>query len=186
MHKKYSKHLSDRQNNEQSKGSHKICSLCGLVPSQKTDRKKSSEAEEVVEGEEKGGKVEGLPTTPNDKPLGNIGESGDGANRAAAPLLGANLLHSSIYKHQLPQKSGCLLSINRNHSPMVHLIMRPHTELRLDAAHHCLGQPASNPGSRPTPAPTPAHRLQASHGLKEEGARCEAADPPAPTGLLNE
>ncbi len=62
--------------------------------------------------------------------------------------------------------------------------MRPHTELRLDAAHHCLGQPASS--SRPTPTPTPAHRLQASWGLKEEGARCEAADPRAPTGLLNE
>lgn len=121
---------------------------------------------------------------PNDKPLGNIGEGGDRANGAAAPLLSANLPHSSIYKHQLPQKSGCLLSINRNHSPMVHLIMRPHTELRLDAAHHCLGQPASS--SRPTPTPTPAHRLQASWGLKEEGARCEAADPPAPTGLLNE
>lgn len=124
------------------------------------DRKKSSEEEEEeVEGEE--GKVEGLPTQ-NDKPVGNIGEGGDGASGAAAPLLSANLPHSSIYKHQLPQKSGCLLSINRNHSPMVHLIMRPHTEPRLDAAHHCLGQPASNPSSRPTPAPTPAHRLQAS------------------------
>lgn len=37
---------------------------------------------------------------------------------------------------------------------MVHLIMRPHTEPKLDAAHHCLGQPASNPSSRPTPTPT--------------------------------
>lgn len=80
----------------------------------------------------------------NDKPMGNKGEIGDGANGAAAPLLSANLPHSSIHKHQLPQKSGCLLSINRNHSPVVYLIMRPHTELTLDAAHHCLGQPASN------------------------------------------
>lgn len=123
--------------------------------------KKKKKFSEVEEEEGEGGKVEGLPTQ-NDKPLGNIGEGGDGANGAAAPLLSANLPHSSIYKHQLPQKSGCLLSINRNHSPMVHLIMRPHTELRLDAAHHCLGQPASHPCSRPTPAPTPAHGLQAS------------------------
>ena len=114
---------------------------------------KSSEVEEEEEGEELGRKVKGLPTQ-NDKPLRNIGEGGDGGNGAGAPLLSANLLHSSIYKHQLPQKSGCLLSINRNHSPMVHLIMRPHTEPKLDAAHHCLGQPASNPSSRPTPAPT--------------------------------
>lgn len=147
--------------------------------------KKKKKFSEVEEEEGEGGKVEGLPKQ-NDKPLGNIVEGGDGANGAAAPLLSANLPHSSIYKHQLPQKSGCLLSINRNHSPMVHLIMRPHTELRLDAAHHCLGQPASHPCSRPTPAPTPAHGLQASWGLKEEGARCEGADPPAPTGLLDE
>lgn len=77
----------------------------------------------------------------NDKPLWNTGEGGDGAKGAAALLLSANLTHSSIYKHQLPQKHCCLLSINRNHSPMVHLIMRPHTEQRLAAAHRCLGQP---------------------------------------------
>jgi len=77
-------------------------------------QKKSSKTEEgeEEEGEEE---VEGRPT-PNDKPLGYIGEGGDGANGAASPLLSANLLHSSIYKHQLPQKSVCLLSINRNHS----------------------------------------------------------------------
>lgn len=40
----------------------------------------------------------------NDKPLQNKGEVGDGANGAAAPLLSANLPHSSIHKHQLPQK----------------------------------------------------------------------------------
>lgn len=62
-------------------------------------------------------------------------QGGDRDNQVATPLLGANLPHSLIYKHQLPQKKeekkgGCLLSINRNHSPMVLLIMRPHTELR--------------------------------------------------------
>lgn len=110
------------------------------------------------------------------KPLENMGEGGDGASQAATPLLSANLPHSSIYKHQLPKKSGCLLSINRNHSPMVHLIMRPHTEPWLDAAHRFLGQPALNFSSRPTPTAAPTHRLEASGGLKEEGVLKEAAD----------
>lgn len=136
-------------------------------------------------GNEEGGEVEGLLKLKAE-PSGNIGEGGDGASETATPLLSANLPHSSIYKHQLPQKSGCLLSINRNHSPMVHLIMRPHTEPSLDAAHHSSGQPAPNSRSRPTPTTAPAHRLQASWGLKEEGAWYEAADPLAPTGLLNE
>lgn len=70
-------------------------------------------------------------------PGGRSGEEGgDGAKGAAALLLSANLTHSSIYKHQLPEKHCCLLSINRNHSPMAHPIMRPHTEPRL-----CRGSP---------------------------------------------
>lgn len=79
------------------------------------DKKKYSEAEEEVE-EEEGGKVEGLPT-PNDKPLGDIGEGGDGANGAAAPLLSANLPHSSIYKHQLPQKKWLLVKYQQKITP---------------------------------------------------------------------
>lgn len=75
-----------------------------------------SEAEEELLEEEEGGDVEGLPT-PNDKPLGNIGEGGDGANGAAAPLLGANLLHSSIYKHQLPQKKWLLVKYQQKSLP---------------------------------------------------------------------
>lgn len=74
--------------------------------------------------------------------------------------------------------------------PAVHLIMRPHTEL-LDAAHHCSGQPDSNPHfhtqptlSPPTPpAATPACRVQASWQLTVEGGWCAAVDPPAPLGL---
>lgn len=126
------------------------------MPSQKNfDRKKKGNSEAEQEGE--GGEVAGL-TAPSDKPLGNMGEGGDGACEAAAALPAANLPHSSIYKHQLPQKSGCVLSINRNHSPMVHLIMRPHTEPGLDAAHRCLGPASFNctvPDSPPhQPQPT--------------------------------
>lgn len=137
------------------------------------DRKKSeaeeAEEEDEEEEEEEGGEVAGLHM-PNDKPLGNIGEGGDGASEAAALLLGANLPHSSIYKHQLPQKSGCLLSIKRNHSPMAHLIMRPHTEPGLDAASPLFGPASFNPlvpDSPPhQPPPPPAHRLRA------DGGRC--------------
>lgn len=102
-----------------------------------------------------------------------MGEGGDGASQAATPLLSANLPHSSIYKHQLPQKSGCLLSINRNHSPMVHLIMRPHTEPWFDAAHRCLGQRVVPDPPPQQPEPTDWRRTK---GLKEEGVLKEAAD----------
>lgn len=138
-------------------------------------------------GEEQGkrGNVEGLPTQ-NDKPGGRVQEKVvmepvELSLFSSVPICHIPLFISINYL----KKSGCLLNINRNHSPMVHLIMRPHTELRLDAAHHCLGQPASNPSSRPAPAPTLAHRLQARRGLKEESVRYEAADPTAPTGLLD-
>ncbi|TNN52959.1 hypothetical protein EYF80_036824 [Liparis tanakae] len=67
---------------------------------------------------------------------------------------------------------------------MVHLIMRPHTEPRLDADLHCLGQPASNPGSR-SPPPRTDPSPQPAEDRRKEGARYEAADPPAPAGLLN-
>lgn len=63
-----------------------------------------------------GGKVEGL-LPPNDKPLGDIAEGGDGANGAAAPLLSANLPHSSIYKHQLPQKKWLLVKYQQKSLP---------------------------------------------------------------------
>lgn len=79
-----------------------------------------------------------------------------------------------------PQKTVCLLSINRNHSPMEHLIMRPHTELRLRAAHYCLGRPASNPSSRSLSTPPPPTAGEQRTG----GGRCEAET--APKGLLNE
>lgn len=53
----------------------------------------------------------------NDKPLGNKGEVGDGANGAAAPLLSANLPHSSIHKHQLPQKKWLLVKYQQKSLP---------------------------------------------------------------------
>ena len=61
------------------------------------DRKTASEEEEEnEEGEEEQSREgTGLPR-PKDKPLGNIEEGGDGASEAAAPLLSANLPHSSI------------------------------------------------------------------------------------------
>lgn len=78
-------------------------------------------------------------------------------------------LFISINYHK---KSGCLLSINRNHSPVVYLIMRPHTELTLDAAHHCLGQPASNLSP------------QFAGELRTEGDRCRLSGFSWPAGTV--
>lgn len=114
----YNKHLfSGRRNNIRSKGGHKTYSLCGLLRERRRQRKKEDKCSRCR----------------NDKkPRRKTGEEGgDGAEGAAALLRCANLTHSSIYKHQLPEKHCCLLSINQNHSPMAHPIMRPHTEPRL-------------------------------------------------------
>lgn len=153
---KYSKHLSDRQNNAQPKGSHKNCSLCGLVPSRKTLTEKNP-ARQRVGGE---GRAEGLPT-PNDKPSGRKEDGGDGANGAAAPLFSANLPHSSIYKHQLPQKSGCVKYQQR---------ALPHGASDNETSHRALGLEMRLTTARAsqlqsqfqTHPPHPAHGLQAS------------------------
>lgn len=56
--------------------------------------------------------------------------------------------------------------------PVVHLIMRPHTEL-LDAAHHCSGQPDSNPHfhTQPTLPPSSNPSLQSVSELTADGGR---------------
>lgn len=60
--------------------------------------------------------------------------------------------------------------------PAVHLIMRPHTEL-LDAAHHCSGQPDSNPHFHTQPTLSPPHppssnpSLQSASELTADGGR---------------
>lgn len=48
------------------------------------DRQKSTQEQKEEEKREEGEKFERLPKR-NDKPLGNMGEGGDGANEAAAP-----------------------------------------------------------------------------------------------------
>lgn len=132
--RKYCKHLSHRQNNIQGKGSHKKLQAVwsGAIPRNSDKRKtvRQKEDEQEVEGT----KAE-LPT-PNNKTLGNTSPGSNGSEAGAA-MLSSNLPHSSIYEHQLPQKRGCLLSINRNHSPVVHLIMRPHTEFSKMRPQHC-------------------------------------------------
>lgn len=162
-----------------SGGGYKNYCLCGLVPSQKTPMSLRNSRRR----RKKRGRDCRAPHAEW-KPLGNIEEDGDGASEAAIPRLSANLPHSFIYKHQLPQKKW--LVVKYQQKSLLHGASDNETSHRVEG---WCSSPLFKPASFKPQFQTHPHTNsspQTAGELKEEGARYKAADPLAPKGLQNE